>query len=335
MKEAKQNTPNKIIGHAVLLFFGSSIAILIIESLVAYFVEKAFSFGKLSFMAALSSALLIALVKMMFDIIRTLNEQRIIEQQHHQTTQEAIKQHYTNKHTEVVRIIETTNDRIVRMIRIDRKFYDDQYFLQQLEDLAHSKENINKMPHIVRKYMEGIMKESVAYIKSVSEGAEVALNSESDRVTKINEVMEDSEQKVLAVTYDADNYLMEFWNTQDRDKYLELNKKIAEKSKVNRIFVVDDKTLSDNAKRDLLKSICENLSGVDNIKTKVIKAEAAKTLRAETTSFIVIDDAIASESTTGVGNLRGQKYMSFGNKDIVNKLTLRFKAFDSIKGENL
>lgn len=308
-------------------FAGATIIALLLEILVTYIVEKAFQIGNVNFLAAVSSGLLVALVKLMTDIIKVF-------EQYHQTTKEAIKDHHITKHTEVVQVIETTNDKIVSIIKIDRQFYDDLTFLQHLKDLAHSKENISKMPEIVKKHMNGIMNESVTYIKDISEGAVVFVKTEADRITKINEVMKDAEQRVLAVTYDVEDYLMRFWDTQDYDRYLELNQKIAEKAKISRIFVVGDDVYTDKSKRELLKQIYDKLNN-GNIATKIINMKAANTVSEETSSFILIDDVIASESITKNGNLRGDRYVSFGNAEIVKQLTLRYNEFDSLKAITL
>lgn len=269
-------------------------------------ITSALSSLYLSIKTELNIGMFVAILTLMIDLLKDFDHR-------HTTTSSEVKE-----------TIDKSNSKVVDLVKIHNNFFTDEELFNQLKLLAHSKENISEKGNLTQKYFSETFNNYVETIHKVSEGEVLKLNNEFERIYKLNEVMKEATTSVYAVTYDTENYFETFWGDNLLKDYIVLNQKIAEKVKIHRIFVFEENELKFNEKKSKkLKKICEELKDFPNIETKIILMSNAQKVDRASTSFIIIDDEVASESK-GNGNLRGKRYLSLSNSEIVNALKSRF-----------
>jgi hypothetical protein len=231
-------------------------------------------------------------------------------------------------------------EKIVTLLRVHNEYFLEIGLFEMLNTIIDIRKIAQQRRHDLVRFNEII---TSAIEKAKSEiGREFSINTKDDelnRIVRLNEIVSTSEQYIYAVTYDEDDYLNNFWNAVFGREYIDSNlDAISREVKVERIFVIDEKIINgenlssrDQGTRKKLLTVSKALQPEEfqrDEKCKVYwvsKESLPNALKEYSTSFLVSDDLICSESN---GVYQGEEvsgYVSYGDRSRVVPLKERFE----------
>ncbi len=226
-----------------------------------------------------------------------------------------------------------STERLIKHLRIADAYSHNDWFVEVLTAFLEIKQVAEQQSHDKERFKDTLTHALSRARSEIGTPVHVEIPDEIDRIAKLKEILDGASKYVWAVTFDAHDYLNNFWSKLVVSEYVRTNVAIATRGvQVQRIFVVSQSTLSggDRERNAKLREIVKALRSTANerLKTYVVSIDRLSAQQREwDTSFLVCDDYAASESD----GIRHQKpvsaYISFGEYDAVIKpLRERFEG---------
>lgn len=217
--------------------------------------------------------------------------------------------------------------KFVDLLRLDNKFYNNQWLHDVLKNLVHIHRHTSNHPYLL-KLAQNEINNGLKVAEELSRGKRIELSGDDKEVSrqmKLKEIVENSAQYVNAVTsYDPD-YWGQFWFQNSSCGYTESNILSAKKGVIiKRIFILPDEVLLGNDAQ-ICKKLSEVIKPMLNISNLdvyfVALGDIPKDLEAfQHTNFLVSDDLFVSLS----GEEKNHGYMSIRESNEVHRLNRIF-----------
>lgn len=224
-------------------------------------------------------------------------------------------------------------ERLIKYLRIADAYSDNDWIIEILSSVLSLKPAAERNNH-TRARCEAVLRAAIDQAsRDVGSFFRVETGSnELERILRLREVVANARDYVWAVSFDVDDYLNRFCSQVFGSEYVRANVETATRGVVvKRIFVVSRDTLSGNSreKHEKLKAIVKSLrkAGGKNINSYVVALEdLPDALAGVTTSFLVCDDYVASESNGTAAGAAVTGYVSYGEfESAVRPLRKRFE----------
>lgn len=176
-------------------------------------------------------------------------------------------------------------------------------------------------------------------IASHPQGSVVQVNNEYQRIIYLRNLFKlKNTAKIIALTYDYNNYFMNFWSGLQLDQFVDVNLDAAKHASIERYFIFSkSKNNHKKEKKELLIDIFKDFEAYPQINTFLIWEEDLKKVAPsfQKRSFLLIDNFISSEVKYTVGNDELPGYISFGNTDKIKLINKKIAVLESIRKEEL
>ncbi|MGF7215696.1 hypothetical protein GGR92_001836 [Spirosoma lacussanchae] len=207
--------------------------------------------------------------------------------------------------------------------------------LNELFDTLKKNEGKIKSNQYLESLQENIIDEArqqIDGIGTITPHHPLTVNNEFQRIQYIRHLFKNNQCKeIIAVTYDINNYFLNFWGGQNYDEFIKVNKFAAKRATIKRYFIVNKVEFEDprNEKRLLYNQILSGLSNTKKITHKLIYEEDLLRLAPDfpKRSFLLIDNFITSEIK--YGSERG--YLAFGEQESIVQLKNRHRKLTEIR----
>lgn len=222
-------------------------------------------------------------------------------------------------------LTQQSTDRIIKYFGLADAFAPKDWFADALTELIALKRSAEKKPFDRGRFQEMLKEMVVSTGRVIGRPVHIEIPDEIVRIARLKEIVESSESYVYAVTYDARDYLRNFWSKLVVREYVQHNLALADRGvAIERIFVVTPETLTgiDREKSEKLHEIIEAFVTANrpNIITRVISIEQLpESHKTWDTSFLISDDYAASESDGMKHGAQVRAYISFGDDEAVLK----------------
>ncbi len=229
-----------------------------------------------------------------------------------------------------------SSERLSAILAIQKDVYDNEWLRKTLGLIIELRKFSENQSHDLRR-VEDIISEAIRRAREQigTPHKIVTGRDELDRIYRLNNCLQEATRYVRAVTFDARDYLNEFWSAAFLNEYVESNAEAIKRGVIiERIFIVDQQVISDvnNPKHKKLKELlrrlkrCGNAMHLFTLAIQDIPEECSNS----DNSFLVADDHVTSESSGKSDGVSIEGYVCYGDKDNVRPLLNRFEVLRSI-----